>query len=114
MPDHYMLASVISEHFAADVEQAETIDDALAAMRERRYAVVLVNRIIDSDDSEGIELIRRAKTAPELADVPVMMISNHADALERAVAAGGAPGFGKRDVRNSKPQERLAPFLETR
>lgn len=114
MPDHCMIASIISQHFAADVEQAHTIDTALATMQQRRYAVVLVNRIIDSDGSDGLELIRRAKQAPELAHVPVMMISNHADAHERAVAAGGVRGFGKGEIDNNTPRERLAAFLTSR
>ena len=113
MPDHFMISSVISQGFNAEVEPAHTIEEALSAMQRKRYALVLVNRIIDSDGSEGIELIRRSKADPGLADVPVMMISNHADAHEAAVAVGGVAGFGKGDIRNNKPRERLAEFLST-
>ena len=64
-------------------------------MRSTRYDLVLVNRVLDEDGSSGLELIRALKHDPALADVPVMLVSNHADAQEAAFDLGASPGFGK-------------------
>lgn len=111
--DHYMMSSMISRTFDTDVDRAANVDEALQAMERQRYDVVLVNRLIDEDGSEGIELIRRTRRSPALANVPVMMISNYEEAHQQAVAAGGERGFGKGELGNDTPRERLAAFLRS-
>jgi CheY-like chemotaxis protein len=112
--DHDMLSSMVSGNFDADVDRAHNVDEALQAMQRQRYDVVLVNRLIDEDGREGIELIRRARQSPELASVPVMMVSNYPAAHQQAVAAGGVRGFGKGDLQNDTPRVRLAAYLPSR
>lgn len=60
--------------------------------------LLLVNRVLDYGfrHDSGLELMRSLRSAhPELK---WMMVSNHADAQSAAQAAGGLPGFGKRDI----------------
>jgi CheY-like chemotaxis protein len=64
-------------------------------LREGAYALVLVNRKLDRDQSEGIEVIKQIKEDPELADVPVMLITNYAEYQEAAIATGATRGFSK-------------------
>ncbi len=63
-----------------------------------RFDLVLVNRICDADGAPGVELIRALKSNPTTADVPVMLVSDHASAQDEAVGMGALPGFGKRDL----------------
>lgn len=93
-----MIRRVLGGAFAAQVDRAHDPDDALAALRERPCDLVLVNRILDRDETDGIELIRRIKADPQLAAIPVMLISNYPDAQEAAVRAGALAGFGKADL----------------
>jgi two-component system chemotaxis response regulator CheY len=70
-----------------------------------------VNRVSDADGSPGIELIRALKADPGLAGVPVMLVSNYADAQAQAVALGALPGFGKADLTAPETTEKLRSAL---
>ncbi len=111
--DHRSIRGLLETHFAATVDRAHTADEALAALRAGRYDLVLVNRILDRDGTEGVDVIRRMKADPAVCGLPVMLISNYADAQDAAVAAGALRGFGKADLRNDDVVvARLSPLLE--
>jgi CheY-like chemotaxis protein len=110
-PDHGMIRGMLTEHFDVTIDRVMFVDDALARMREKKYDLVLCNRLIFDDDSEGIELLKRAKADPALAAAPIMMISNFADAQSASIAAGGEPGFGKANVSNAGTISLLAKYL---
>jgi len=109
--DHASIRSLISANFRADVDRVASIEGALAMLRERRYDLVLVNRIIDADGSEGIELIHGVRQEAPLRDMPIMLVSNYPDAQAEAVAAGARPGFGKAELYHKATSDRLAEFL---
>ncbi|MHC4670932.1 MAG: response regulator [Planctomycetota bacterium] len=113
-PDHHAIKSIIMQHFQARVDRAQLTDQAMDALQQKQYHLVLVNRIIDRDGSEGIILIQRIKQDQKLLHIPVMMVSNYPQAQDQAVNAGAVPGFGKAEL--SKPQtlERLKQFLPGR
>ena len=113
-PDHAGIRSTISRRFDAEIDRVMFVEEAVAAMRSRRYDLVLVNRRIFDDDSDGLELIRRSKADDALKDVPVMMVSNFADAQQAAIAAGAEPGFGKAQLHEESTVERLGRFLPPR
>lgn len=113
-PDHGMVKQMLSENFDARLDRVMFVDDALARMRENRYDLVLFNRLIFEDGSEGIELLKRAKADPALQGVPIMMISNFEDAHAASVAAGGVPGFGKKAVFATSTIELLSTYLPRR
>jgi len=96
--DHRSISGYLADRFGAEVERADSLDDTRDAMRSARYDLVLVNRVLDEDGSSGLELIRALKHDPALADVPVMLVSNHADAQKAALDLGASPGFGTRQV----------------
>jgi CheY-like chemotaxis protein len=73
--------------------------------------LVLVNRRIYSDQSDGLEAIRRIKADPELGHTPVMLLSDLAEAQQAAVAAGAEPGFGKTDMTSPEILQNLARLL---
>ncbi len=109
--DHSTIARFLLKDFRADVVGAETSKDAIEVLREKPFDLVLVNRISDADGSSGLELIRAMKADPALAQVPVMLVSNYADAQQQAEALGALPGFGKADMNKAKAQERLRSVL---
>jgi CheY-like chemotaxis protein len=92
--DHDSIARTLGQ-LGAEVVAAHSHDEALGRLRREAFALVLVNRILDRDGSSGLDLIREVKSDEQLAGVPVMLVSNHADAQEEACEAGAEPGFGK-------------------
>ena len=110
-PDHAMLSLLLKRSFQADVVRAHSPSDALAALRSGPFGLVLVNRILDRDGSEGLELIRTIKASPEFGATPVMMITDYPEHQALAVAAGAASGFGKSELQDAETHEKLARIL---
>lgn len=73
--------------------------EALVSLRAGAFDLVLVNRVFDGDGTSGLALIGAIKADPELADVPVMLVSNYPEAQAEAKQLGALPGFGKGDLR---------------
>src|SRR5262245_4421151 len=109
--DHGGLAWSLRSEFEADVVAAATADEALRLLRANPFALVLVNRVFDHDGSSGLELIRRLKRDEALRSVPVMLVSNYADAQAEAEKAGATPGFGKANLGRAEMLDRVRPFL---
>lgn len=113
-PDHGMISHMLTERFHVRIDRVMFVPDALARMRQNRYDLVLVNRLVFADGSEGQDLVIAAKADSALRDIPIMMISNYEDAQARAVAAGAERGFGKASVRSESTFALLAKFLPPR
>jgi CheY-like chemotaxis protein len=111
-PDHWSIKHLLEGELGAEVVQAHLVPEALAQLRQGDFALVLVNRKFDADYSDGLELIRKIKSDPALADTPVMLVSNYPDSQAEAVAAGAEPGFGKAELRAPATRQRLAAVLE--
>jgi two-component system chemotaxis response regulator CheY len=109
--DHYGISSTFRQAFGAEVEQAATQTEALQLLRQERFALVLVNRVFDADGDSGVDLIRRVKADEALRAIPVLLVSNYADAQHEAFEAGAEPGFGKRALGRPEMLERVRPFL---
>lgn len=109
--DHGSIRRMLVEKFGVEVEQAHGPDDSLALLRQGTYDLVLVNRKLDQDYSDGIDIIHALKADEKLAALPVMLITNHAEYQQQAVAAGALPGFGKKELYNDSTQENLGKIL---
>lgn len=109
--DHGALRRLIEGKFAADVTQAHSAEQALVQLRSRQFDLVLVNRKLDADYSDGLEIIKQIKADPDLAGVNVMLVTNYAEHQAQAIAAGAVPGFGKSELAAPATLERLRPFL---
>jgi CheY-like chemotaxis protein len=109
--DHGAIRRLIEDEFAAQVVQAHGLNDALVRLKNDPFNLVLVNRKLDSDYSDGLAVVRAIKADASLADTPVMLVSNYPDAQEAAVAAGAQPGFGKAELYQPATREKLRPFL---
>lgn len=109
--DFGAISGMLRKQFAADVVQCHGPDDSLDALRHGKFDLVLVNRKLDQDYSDGLDIIHAIKADPQIADVPVMLVTNYAEFQEQAVAAGALPGFGKKQLYDDTTQERLSKLL---
>jgi len=109
--DHGTITRHFSQRFGARVDRADGLDDAREALGRERYALVLVNRQLDADGSSGVDVIRAIKSDAAASSVPVMLVSNFADAQEDARAAGAEPGFGKAQLDADETHAKLAALL---
>lgn len=105
---------MLEENFDVQVDRVMFVDEGVQALGRRKYDLVLVNRLIFEDGSDGLELVRRMKQGQVAPDTPIMLISNFADAQQRAVDCGAAPGFGKAALFDPQTIARLAEFLPAR
>lgn len=93
--DHAAITGLLQRNFEAEVVRTHRAADTLSALRKDQFDLVLINRKLDSDGSDGIEILKQIKADASLSEVPVMLVSNYGDQQQRAVAAGAVPGFGK-------------------
>jgi len=96
--DHGAISRHLKKSYGAEVTKAGSSGEALVSLRAGAFDLVLVNRVFDGDGSSGMALIRAIKADPELADVPVMLVSNYPEAQAEAGKLGALPGFGKGDL----------------
>jgi CheY-like chemotaxis protein len=114
VPDHAAIRGMLEKRFGAEVVQADGPADALAALRKQPIDLVLVNRKLDQDYSDGLEIIKQIKADAKLKAVPCMLITNYHDQQEVAVAAGAEYGFGKKALYADDTQVRLSKILASR
>ena len=112
VPDHAALRRLLESNFHAEVIQADGSTDALAILRQEPIDLILVNRKLDMDYSDGMEVIEQIKADPKLANLPCMLITNYPDQQQLAVAAGAEYGFGKKELHTPDTRSRLAKFLQ--
>jgi two-component system chemotaxis response regulator CheY len=109
--DHATIRRVIEGHFDAAVVSAATFAEALADLRRTPADLVLVNRVLDYDGSEGVDLVGQINADEALRQVPVMLVSNYEDAQEQARGKGARPGFGKSELNRPETVARLRAVL---
>jgi len=110
-PDYSAITSFLTSHFDCEVEQAHGLEDTLEKLRKDNYDLVLVNRKLDRDYSDGIEIIKQLKADSQLQNVPVMLVTNYPEQQDAAEAVGAQRGFGKLELDNPETVERLKPLL---
>ncbi len=110
-PDHAAIRRLVQGGFGAEIVQADRLDDALAALRKQPCDLVLINRKLDIDYSDGIDVLRALKAQSDLAGIPVMLVTNYPEHQQAAIAAGAEPGFGKAELSQAETREKLARFL---
>ena len=109
--DHGAIRRMLEANFRAEVVRAHEASSALALLRAQSFDLVLVNRKLDLDDSDGLPIIQSIKADPQLRAVPCMLITNYVEHQEAAVRAGGVPGFGKKELNSELTRARLAAIL---
>ncbi len=103
----------MAERLGADVFQAYEAADAIAALHREHFDLVFVNRKLDSDYSDGTDLIKKLKDDPKTASVPVMLVSNYPEAQAEAVSLGAVYGFGKMELAREDVHRRILQALDS-
>ncbi len=109
--DHGSISSMLNGNFEVTVEKAATADEAMATVRAGGVDLVLVNRLLDLDHSEGSDIIKAIKGDESIASVPVMLVTNFVEHDEAAVKMGAVSGFGKSALSDPATIAKLAEFL---
>ena len=110
--DLYVYRSGAGGASGATVMAVDLPDQALAALEANAIDLVLINRKLDIDMSDGLEILKSIRSSSSKRDVPVMLVSNYADWQEKAVQMGAIYGFGKAELNRPETRARLAAVLE--
>ncbi len=111
VPDHASIRTMLEANFDVEITRAHLPADTLSQLRTGKFDLVLINRKLDEDYSDGIEILKEIKADPKIAATPVMLVTNYADHQAAAVAAGAEYGFGKLEMAQAETLERLGKFL---
>ena len=99
------LRELLQQSLGVEVDVARDAREALTKIGKHPYDLVLVNRIMASDGSSGLQLI---ETLAEEDDAPpVMLVSDLKDAQDEAVALGAVRGFGKAHMDDEQTLEAI-------
>src|SRR5512145_2347608 len=82
-PDLLELVRINLRQAGYEVETAETGRDALELLRRSAPDLVVLDLMLP--DVTGTEICRRMRTDPELADLPIIMLTAKADEVDRVV-----------------------------
>ena len=108
--DHASISRLLQTKFQAFIKTADSIDEAVKHAHNSSIDLILVNRIFDLTGEEGLNFIRDHLAGPAKL-IPVILISNYADAQESAVALGARRGFGKAALNSPETEKILREFL---
>lgn len=108
--DHASISRLLQTKFQAFIKTADSIDEAVKHSHNSSIDLILVNRIFDLTGEEGLNFIRDHLAGPANL-IPVILISNYADAQESAVALGARRGFGKAALNSPETEKILREFL---
>jgi two-component system, chemotaxis family, chemotaxis protein CheY len=111
-PDHATIRGYLTRNFDCEIVQVDDAAQAISQLRDGQFDLVLVNRKLDIDYTDGIEVIRQLKADSATAAVPVMLVTNYPEHQEAAMAAGAVRGFGKLEYGMPETREKIAAYLE--
>jgi len=112
VPDHGSLSRFLLSTFPVSIDTSDSAADAIDRLRQQAYDLVLINRKLDADYTDGTEILRLIKADPQLAPTPVMIISNYKEHQDNAIMLGAEYGFGKNELGLSDVIARLEPHLK--
>jgi CheY-like chemotaxis protein len=111
-PDHSALGGMLRKHFDVELLKADQLSDTLATLQRQHVDLILINRKLDIDYSDGIEILYVLKKSEDYRDIPVMLITNYAEHQQQAVASGAILGFGKLELNAPQTLQRLEAVLK--
>ena len=110
-PDQAAISHYLTSHFGARVLTADLPTDAYQLLSSQSIDLILVNRKLDADYSDGMEIVQHLCADESTAKIPVMLVSNFAEWQEKAVAMGANYGFGKAELNRPETKQRLSEIL---
>lgn len=113
-PDQAAITHFLTRNFAVDVINADLAEDALRVLGSQKVDLILINRKLDADYSDGLEMLPSIRSVESAAETPIMLVSNFPEWQEKAMQLGTVYGFGKSELNAPQTRERLAAFLPAR
>lgn len=110
--DHQMIRRLVEGSLGAQSVAVHGWQDLEQALQADPPRLVLVNRVLDRDGGDGLDIIRRMKSDSRWSTVPVMLITNYTDYQRHAEQLGAEPGFGKSQLGTSETLERIRRCLQ--
>ncbi|MEO2016697.1 MAG: response regulator [Fuerstiella sp.] len=110
-PDNAAITHFLTSNFDVEVLATDLAEDSLTALQKNSVDLILINRKLDTDYSDGMEIMKLIKSNPQTEQIPVMLISNFPESQEQAVAAGATYGFGKAELSSRETVERVKDAL---
>jgi len=110
--DNQALNRFLTKHFDVELQTSDLVADTLSSLQSTTFDLILINRKLDRDYSDGIEILKQLKSDEEFREVPVMLVSNFEDAQSAAVDSGALLGFGKNQYGDTAVIERLRTVLD--
>jgi CheY-like chemotaxis protein len=110
-PDYNAIRKLVQSQFDAVVLQTHALEDTLDLLAQRPIDLITVNRKLDRDYTDGMEVIRGIKADRRFAEIPVMLITNYEEHQQAAMAIGAVHGFGKLAVSDPATAALLEPYL---
>lgn len=98
--------------FGATVLQSHGLADTLAILRKQPVDLVTINRKLDQDYSDGLEIAKEIKADLELRSVAVMLVTNYEEHQQSAMEIGCVRGFGKLAINTPETRTALQPYLD--
>lgn len=101
-PDHNSLFQFLTMNFKCSVVRIDSTEEAMSRLEKESFDLVMVNRKLDIDYTDGTILIEKMKKSPKFNRIPVMLVSNYPEYQDEAVKLGAIYGIGKMEY--SKPE----------
>ena len=110
-PDNFALSSYLRREFTIEFLTATDLAETLDVLRKNPVDLVLINRKLDLDYTDGMEILKAIKQDPLLAKMPVMIVTNYPEVHAEAEQLGGQRGFGKLEFGKPETRKILEPIL---
>ncbi|MEP3478041.1 MAG: hypothetical protein ABJZ55_02225 [Fuerstiella sp.] len=110
-PDTAALGHFLKSNFGAAMISTDLLDDTMQALRDQAIDLVLINRKLDADYSDGMAILAAIKQDDDLSKIPVMLVSNFPEWQEKAVEAGAIYGIGKAELASAEATDRVREAL---
>ena len=111
-PDFNAIRKLAMSNFDVVVVQTHGAEDTIEVIKSRQVDLITVNRKLDRDYSDGLDVIKQLKASPETAGVPVMLVTNYDEHQNEAISHGAVRGFGKLSIPDPTTKELIATFLD--
>ena len=111
-PDHDAIAKMLTSNYDVVVLRAHELSDAMQTLSHKKVDLIVINRKLDIDYSDGIEILRHLKQDDAFKGIPTMIITNYAEQQLAAVADGAEYGFGKLQYSEPTTRDHLSRFLD--
>jgi CheY-like chemotaxis protein len=111
-PDHASMQRMLTSRYDVEVLRADQLSDTIELLGKQKVDLIVINRKLDIDYTDGIEILRHLKQDDATKSIPVMIITNYPEQQLAAVAEGAEYGFGKLEYSQPSTHERLSRFLD--